>query len=118
VLWIDGTWTVANGRPVRLHRSDDLECLLESAVDLIDLDLLDPHDALTAIHHLVTNDRIDLDTPVDGTGAELDPDPTPNVQATTELETSSSPTRQVLHRLAPVCEPAPDAVAERGAERC
>lgn len=125
VLWIDGTWTVSNGDPVRLHRQDDLEGLLESALDLVHHRLLDPHDALTAIHHLIATDHLHISTIDDliHHNDDIDltddhPTQTSNVQTTHELQTPSLPTPQAAHRVAPRCEPAPAHVAETGAGPC
>lgn len=119
VHWIDGTWTVSNGHPVRLHRQDDLEGLLESSLDLVHYRLLDPHDALTAIHDLIANDdlhiattndlihRNDIDHHDDIDLIDHDHDydhddqtQISNDQTTHDLQTSSLPTLQAAHRFA------------------
>lgn len=60
VKWIDGTCAISDGRRVRLIRQPDLQTLLESSLDLIAQDLLDPHAALTAIHDLLQRHNPDL----------------------------------------------------------
>lgn len=128
VLWIDGTWTVNNGRPVRLHRQDDLEGLLESGLDLVHHRLLDAHDVLIAIHHLVATDRLHLATTTDlvhrtddlatNHDATTNDESTAIVQTTMDIEASCLPTPQAAHRVAPGCGPAPAHGAETGAARC
>jgi len=124
VEWIDGTWTVHNGRPVRLQSRDDLEGLLESSLDLVHLGLLDAHDALIAVHHLVATDRLHLATATDlvhrtnGHDTTDDDATTSIVQTTRELQAFSLPTPQAAHRLAPGCQPAPAHAAETGAGPC
>lgn len=128
VLWIDGTWTVNHDRPVRLHRQDDLEGLLESSLDLVHHGLIDAYDALIAIHHLIATDQLHLTTTTDLLDHDEEPstshDATTDdeilsiVQTTPKTQTSSLPTPQAAHRVAPRCEPAPARGAETGAGPC
>lgn len=123
VLWIDGTWTVHNDQPVRLHRRDDLEAILESSLDLVHHGLIDAHDALLAIQHLVATDRLHLSTPTDLVHPDrrhvtTDHETTPTVQTTTELQDSCFPTLQAAHRVAPGCRPVPRRAGETGGAPC
>lgn len=128
VLWIDGTWTVQAGRPVRLHRQDDLEALLESSFDLVHHGMLYAQDALIAIHHLVATDRLHLATTTDlldhdddlsTTHDDTTDDETLSIVSTTrDLQAPCLPTPQAAHRLAPRSQPAPGQAAETGAGRC
>jgi hypothetical protein len=111
VRWLDGTYTVVHGRPVRLIAQPDVLGLVESSLDLVSQQLLDPHDALVAVHqHLVDVDE----------HPELasDADSTPRTQASTELQAVSLPTLQAAHRIAPGCGPAPGPASGAGAGRC
>ena len=124
VEWIDGTWTVHNGHPVRLLRQDELEGLLESSLDLVHHGLLNAHDALIAIHHLVATDCLHLSTATDLVHRTNGHDTTDDnatisiVQTTRELQTLSLPTPQAAHRVAPGCQPAPAHAGETGAGPC
>ena len=109
---LDGTYTIAHGHVTRLTPQPDVLSLIESSLDLVSQHLLDPHDALLAIHqHLIDPDHDQHQEPPTT-------QPTSHGTTSTDPQTSSLPTPQAAHRLAPGCDPAPDHGPERGAGSC
>lgn len=107
VRWLDGTYTVVHGHPVRLTAQPDVLSLVESSLDLVSQQLLDPHDALVGIlQHLTGHDV---------TEEPATTDPTSHGPDSTAPRTVCLPSPQAAHRLAPGCDPAPDPARGSGA---
>lgn len=107
VRWIEGTWTIDDDRPVRLHRTDELQALLAASLALVDRGALSPQDALSTVHHLVTNDTLGTTGLTPARHRSTRPAHAPAERPTDEPGTTPGPTPSARHRLAPVCEPAP-----------
>lgn len=107
VHWLDGTYTVADGRPVPLMPLRDVLALVEETLDLMGQDGFDPHEALIDIHEYLTAHA--LFAMADGTWI---------VSTSPEPSRSDLLTPQAAHRLAPGCEPAPDRAQGTGTCRC
>ena len=104
---LDGTYTIAHGHVTRLTPQPDVLSLIESSLDLVSQHLLDPHDALLAIHqHLTDHDHHQHHEPPTTR-------PTSNATTSTHPQTSSLPTPQAAHMYA---APALIRPGSRGAE--
>jgi hypothetical protein len=114
VRWVEGDWAIVDGHPVPLVHSDVAASPRTTDADttVLHTDRRDRSDRPPATVIELASRQTTVHS-VASAAQDVSASATSNASPSVALST-----RRPRHRLAPECEPAPDRVAERGADRC